>query len=95
MTSAARIRSGSFTSEARKAWAVPWKLAWMLAGMRISRSTSSIARTAPPSETPGARLNDSVVAGNCPWWLIASGTATVSARVNAVSGTSSPLAERT
>ena len=29
--------------------------------------------TASPSDTPGARLNDSVTAGNCPWWLTASG----------------------
>src|SRR3954468_12484252 len=25
--------------------------------------------TASPSEVPGVRLNDSVTAGNCPWWL--------------------------
>ena len=28
--------------------------------------------TASPSATPGARLNDSVTAGNCAWWFTAS-----------------------
>mgnify|MGYP003694171533 CR=1 FL=1 len=38
----------------------------MLAGIPISRSASLIASTASPSEAPGARLNDTVVDGNCP-----------------------------
>ena len=32
-----------------------------------------ISSTASPSATPGARLNDSVTAGNWPWWLTDSG----------------------
>ncbi len=33
VTSAARIKSGSFVNDARNAAAVPWKSPWMLAGM--------------------------------------------------------------
>ena len=40
-----------------------------VAGTRSSRSIAWIASTAWPSATPGARLNDSVTAGNWPWWL--------------------------
>src|SRR5437763_250348 len=32
-----------------------------------------MARVAPPSETPGARLKETVTAGNCPWWGMDSG----------------------
>ena len=40
-------------------------------------------RPPSPSETPGAVLNDSVTAGNCPWWLSDSGAAVVSKCANA------------
>ena len=54
--------------------AVPWNPVWMLEiGMPISSRTAFTAFTASPSEAPGARLNDTVTTGNCPWWLIASG----------------------
>ena len=43
--------------------------------------------TASPSETPGARLKESVTTGNWPWWLTASGAVPVSMRVKALSGT--------
>ena len=43
MTSAARISIGSLASEVWKAAAVPWKLAWMLAGKPISCSACWIA----------------------------------------------------
>ena len=42
-------------------------LAGTLAGKPISRSAAAMASTASPSDAPGARLNDSVTAGNCPW----------------------------
>ncbi len=59
-------------SEARKASAAPWKLVRTLGGTPMSRSAASIAFTAPPSEARGARLNDTVVEGNWPRWLMAS-----------------------
>jgi len=46
-----------------------------------------IALTASPSEVPGARLNETVVAGNCPWWLITSGPVVLEKRVTALKGT--------
>ena len=45
----------------------------MLAGNPISFRAFSIASVASPSEPCGARLNEIVTTGNCPWWLIASG----------------------
>ena len=53
--------------------AVPWKLPWIVAGMPMRSSAASIAARASPSATPGARLNEIVVATNGPWWLTASG----------------------
>ena len=44
-----------------------------LAGMPIALSACWIASTAAPSEEPGARLNEIVVAGNWPRWVISSG----------------------
>src|SRR5215470_2274632 len=70
VTMAARMRSSVFTSDARKARAAPWKLVRTLGGMRISFSAFSMASTASPSEAFGARLNEIVVEGNCPRWLI-------------------------
>jgi len=67
----------------------------MLAGSSTSRSTSWIARVAWPRDTPGARLNEIVTAGNWPWWLTDSGAAPVSSRVKVVRGTWLPSAERT
>src|SRR5579884_930254 len=51
-----------------------------------------MALTALPSETPGARLNDMVAAGNCPWWLMVSGVLVRSMLAIEVSGTSAPPA---
>src|SRR5262252_657833 len=70
---AARIRMGSFASAAWKTCAVPLKLARTDKGSPISRSATRIAVTAWPSAASGARLNESVTEGNCPWWLMASG----------------------
>ena len=80
--------------EAWKAWAVPWKLPRMLAGSPIFWVVASMAFTASPRETPGARLKDRVVAGNCPWWLMTSGPVVSSTRVMALSGTWPPPALR-
>ncbi len=66
-TSAARIRYGWLFSELWKACAVPWKLPVMVAGRRMAADARLMASTASPSAAPGARLNDSVTAGNCPW----------------------------
>jgi len=49
------------------------KLPWMLAGMFICFSVVSNASTASPRAAPGARLNDIVSAGNCPWRVTTSG----------------------
>ena len=46
-----------------------------------------MAVIAPPSAALGARLNDTVTAGNCPWWLIESGSSVLSICVNALRGT--------
>ena len=45
--------------------------------------TSSMA---VPSDTPGARLNDSVTAGSWPWWLIVKGATLWRERVTVLSG---------
>src|SRR5579871_6313849 len=39
-----------------------------------------------PSDALGARLNETVTAGNCPWWLIESASVVDTACVNALSG---------
>ena len=66
MTRAARISRGMLESEFRKDAAVPWKSACKLAGMCISFCTLVIAEIAPPSAAFGARLKETVIAGNCP-----------------------------
>ena len=49
-----------------------------------------------PSETPGARLNESVTDGNPSWWLMLTGASEVSNHDSAESGTIWPeLPERT
>src|SRR2546423_14968092 len=59
----------------------------MLWGNPISRSALRIASTASPSAAPGARLNDTVVAGNWPRWLIANGAVCSMICATADSGT--------
>src|SRR2546426_10557201 len=92
---AARMRRGWLAREAWKAWAVPWKPAWMEAGRPISRSAVWMARTAWPRETPGARLKESVTAGNWPWGLMARAGGPVSKWLKAESGTWAPVADLT
>src|SRR5580698_202185 len=91
VTSAARIKIGSFCSEAWNEAAVPWKAACTLSGMPISRCASSIARVASPSDALGARLNEIVTTGNCPWWFTESAADRVSKCVNVLSGTALPF----
>src|ERR1700720_2376967 len=86
VTMAARIRIDSLASDDSKAWAVPWKLGSMLAGMPSSLVTSLIRCTAAPSDAPGARLNDRVTTGNWLWWLIAIGDGIETARTSPSSG---------
>ncbi len=62
--------------------------------MPMRRCAASMASMAWPSDTPGARLNDSVTHGNCPWWLTDSGSVPGVARAMARSGTM-PDAPRT
>src|SRR5207244_12891066 len=90
---AARIRKTSLERDARNAWAVPWKLPWTLSGRPSSALAFSIARTAWPSDTLGARLREAVATGNCPWWFTDRGALDVWTCVNAPSGTDRPPAD--
>ena len=81
------MSTGSLARAAWNARAVPWKLPWMLAGSPSRWLVSSTAATAAPRAAPGARLNDSVTAGNCPWREITSGAVVGYARIMVSSGT--------
>src|SRR6516162_6279510 len=63
----------------------------MLGGRPISCLTLFTAFTASPREALGARLKESVMTGNCPWWLTVMGTAMGSTRVKALRGTWPPV----
>src|SRR3990167_5271107 len=63
---AARISRSWLLSDFWNASAAPWKCAVIDRGMPISPCAETIAPTAWPRATPGARLNEIVVAGNCP-----------------------------
>jgi len=52
-----------------------------------SFSTLSTAVIASPSAAFGARLNDTVIDGNCPWWLMESASVVFSKCEKALSGT--------
>src|ERR1700683_1445079 len=53
----------------------------------------STAVMALPSAALGARLNETVMAGNCPWWLIESASVVFSKCENALNGTALLIAE--
>ena len=55
--------------------------------MCISFCTLSIAEMALPRAAFGARLNDAVIAGNWPWWVITSGSVVFSKCEKAANGT--------
>src|SRR6201987_1381034 len=59
----------------------------MLAGMCMSFCTFSTSEIASPREVLGERLNETVTAGNCPWWLMESSSVVLSKWQNALSGT--------
>src|SRR5580658_4510612 len=83
---AAMIRVDSLASDDSNAWAVPWKLGSMLAGMPTCCVTCLICSTAAPSDAPGARLKERVTTGNWLWWLIVIGDGIRDALTNAASG---------
>ncbi len=70
--------------------AVPWKPACTLAGIFRSFWPCRSPRSRLPARRSGARLNETVIAGNWPWWLIESGSVRFSRCVNAPSGTALP-----
>ena len=53
----------------------------------------STAVMALPSAASGARLNDTVMAGNWPWWVMASGSVVFTKCAKALSGTALLVAE--
>jgi hypothetical protein len=55
--------------------------------MCISFCTFVISEIAPPRAAFGARLNETVIAGNCPWCVIESASVVVSKWENALNGT--------
>src|SRR6201987_2749208 len=59
----------------------------MLAGMCMSFCTFSTSEIASPREVLGERLNETVTAGNCPWWLMESSSVVLSKWQNALRGT--------
>ena len=61
--------------------------------MCISFCTLSTAVMASPSAAFGARLNDTVMAGNCPWWLMESASVVFSKCEKALNGTALLVAE--
>src|SRR5450755_4877599 len=63
----------------------------MVAGKRICNCVCSISLVASPSAAPGARLNDIVTAGNCPWWATASDVLVGPKCANADKGTCAPV----
>jgi len=63
---AARISSGSLVSDERNSAALPENEVATVSGKLISFVARLMASTAAPSDAPGARLNDSVTAGNWP-----------------------------
>src|SRR5215469_2109955 len=63
----------------------------MLAGMPTSSFALFTALTASPNDALGARLNESVITGNWPWWFTVMGTAWVSRWVNAFKGIWPPV----
>src|ERR1700688_3541008 len=86
VTMAARIRIDSLASDDSNAWAVPWKVGSMLAGMPKSCVIFLIRSTAAPSEAPGARLKETVTTGNWLWWLIVMGDGTKDASTKDLNG---------
>ena len=69
-----------------KVCATPWNDPWIEVGMpiwRIARSTDGVAS---PSDFPGARLKEIVLATNDAWWFTESGVLPAPMLVKAASG---------
>ena len=82
------------SSDVWKASAAPWKLVMMLARHAdLASAPRRMASTASPSEAPGARLKETVVAGNWPRRSICSGAVCSSKVAIADSGTCLPPVE--
>ncbi|MNT09507.1 hypothetical protein D3C72_1442930 [compost metagenome] len=94
-TTAARISHSVLDNELLKAAAAPCRRSSMLCGNATCACAACTASTASPSDAPGARLNDSVAAGNWPTWLRSSAVGPCSTRATAPSGTVWPLLLRT
>src|ERR1700720_1891264 len=93
VTSAARISNASFDSEFLNDAAVPWKSACRLAGICRSCCTLVIAVIALPSAAFGAKLKETVTAGDCPRGLMEKDSDVRSKWVNALSGTALLICE--
>src|SRR5579862_3610047 len=92
---AASSSSSSLVRLLRKASAAPSKVVEMLSGIASDCSTVPIASTAAPREDPGARLKETVAAGNCARWLMSSGRASMVSLAMAERGTWPPAADGT
>ncbi len=80
-------------SDCWNAWALPWKLVWIVGGSAEVAHGLLIGRRGLPSATPWPRLKLIVTAGNWPWWLIDSGRiGSVDQCATAESGTMPPVA---
>ena len=85
----------STSSESWKTCAIPWNEPSTVAGTLSSARSWWICATASLSAAPGARLKDSVTAGNWPWWLMVSGATVSVKRATVLSGTCTPAAPGT
>src|SRR6218665_224045 len=80
---AAMISSSNCPCERWALSAVPWKLPRTLVGMAMSASACAMASRAWPSDMPGSRLNEMVVASSPSWWLTEVGAACSNTRAMA------------
>src|SRR5258705_7209910 len=80
---------GSDWNASWKALALPVNELETLSGS-TSRATPSIAATASPTDTPGARLKDSMTAGNWPRWATEIGPTPLLTSATVLSGTIAP-----
>ena len=74
---------------------MPWNEPAIVGGTSSSPRSRWISATASLSAAPGAKLKDSVTAGNWPWWLMVSGATVLVKRATVLSGTCTPLAPGT
>src|ERR1035438_131004 len=84
-----------FWKELWNSFTVPWNLVEIPGGMRRSRMAASTWPAAWPREKPGFRLNEIVVAGNWPKWLMLDGRTCLPVFTMVSSGTHAPVDDRT